>query len=158
MHGSITGNLRFMPHICTGCILCLEKHLQCIYYRCLQQNCTQSQKPAGFRYPWGCHWDSCSYKLNRCYWSPLRASLFSHVYFLFFSSLPIFRVYHPCLWFLSSNTSAMSHPTLIDPKRTWMSRHIVFFWSSCSTELHKERYLNILFYKRTGRTCLLSSP
>lgn len=29
----------------------------------------QSHKPAGFRSPRGCHWDSCWYKLHRCCWS-----------------------------------------------------------------------------------------
>lgn len=98
-------------------------------------NRTESQKPAGFRYPRGCHWDSCSYKLNRCYWSPLRASLFSHCLFPpLFSSLPIIRMHHPYRWFLSSDTSDMSHPTPIDPKHTWTGRQILVNWTSCSTD------------------------
>lgn len=44
-------------------------------------------KACGLPLSQSCHLDSCSYKLNRCYWCLLRASLFSHCLFplVFFS-------------------------------------------------------------------------
>lgn len=71
-----------------------EPHLRCIYYRCLQCDGAHSHKPAGFWFPRDCQWDSRSYNVNRCYWSPLRVALFFLVFFccVFPSS------YHHVIW------------------------------------------------------------
>lgn len=83
-----------------------EPHLGCIYYRCLQCDGAHSHKPAGFWFPRDCQWDSRSYKVNRCYRSPLRVALsFSAV----FSPLHTIMLYDPHYGFLSLDTSVMSH-------------------------------------------------
>lgn len=151
MHG-IPHNLDLShTYVFTVCILFFETHLQCIYYRCLQQNCSQSQKPAGFCYPRGCRWDSCSYKLNRCYWSPLRATLFLHCLFPFvflslyiqvLSSISLISfMKHIC--YVSSNFNRL---------KTYMGKQTDFFIIIIglhAVQLHTKknnRYLHLIFY------------
>lgn len=74
---------------------------------------------------------------------------FHNVYFPLFSSFRVFRMYHPHLWFLSSNTSAMPHPPLMDAKHMWTDWWILFYWVSCSTDICKKknnRYLHWIFW------------
>lgn len=59
--------------------------------------------------------------VTELHWKPLS---FHTVYFPLFSSLYTFRSDHPYHWFLSWNTSAMSHPTLIDSKHTRANRRV----------------------------------